>query len=164
MIGYFDEELNPLYPTDFVFNGVQYPVGAYQVMTDDELSAVGRYRGYADETETPAGKTISSYTLKIVGNKVVGVPVFKDIEKYVPQTVSRAQGKAALLRRGLLTQVRDYINNMPEGDEKEMAQLAFNETNEFRRDSPFLQDIATQFGLSSEQLDDLFILGDSIIL
>ena len=90
--------------------------------------------------------------------------MFEDIPIVVPQSVSRAQGKAALLAFDLLDGVESYIQSMPDGVDKKLATLAFNETNEWQRNSPFLQQMATSLGLTSEQLDNLFIVAVTIIL
>lgn len=85
------------------------------------------------------------------------------IPAMVPQSVSRARGKAALLAAGMLDAVEGFINTL-EGGEKTLALLAFNETNEWRRDSPFLNQAATALGVTQEQMDELFLEASKIAL
>lgn len=64
---------------------------------------------------------------------------------------SRFQAKAALLRAGLLSQVETLMSTADP-----LAQLAWAEAIEFRRDSSTMLALAAQINLSPEQLDDLF--------
>lgn len=164
MHSFVDINLNPIstyHP--WVKNGVQYPTKIFTRWDDAELASVGIYRVIKEDIPTPEGKQVVSYTYSIEGNIAKATPVFEDIPKYVPESVSRAQGKAALYSAGLLQAVEDYIEGLV-GEEKVRATLAFNETNEWRRDSPFLIQAATTLGLTEQQLDNLFILADSIVL
>lgn len=111
----------------------------------------------------PPGKRIASYTYVIDGYVAIATPVFEDIPVYIPESVSRAQGKAALLNAGLLEMVENYIDSLT-GEEKIRASLAFNETTEWRRDSPFLAQAASALGLSEQQLDNLFLVASNIVL
>lgn len=164
MHSFLDINLNPIstyHP--WVKNGVQYPTKIFTRWGDAQLASVGIYRVIKEDIPTPEGKQVVSYTYSIEGNTAKATPVFGDIPKYVPESVSRAQGKAALFSAGLLQTVEEYIEGLT-GEDKIIANLAFNETTEWRRDSPFLIQAATVLGLSSEQLDNLFILAESIIL
>lgn len=80
-----------------------------------------------------------------------------------PEKVSRAQGKAALVRAGLWGQVIAYIKTL-ESDEKLLAEIALNDTNEWERGSPFLLAVAKHLGLSEEKLDELFAAAAEIEL
>lgn len=79
------------------------------------------------------------------------------IPEYIPQQVSRAQGKAALIQAGLWGAVESYVNGIGDAVEKALALVALNDTTHWRRDSPFLNKAAKALGLTDEQLDDLFI-------
>lgn len=83
---------------------------------------------------------------------------------FVPSSVTRAQAKAALTMRGLWDTVVTFVDGLPEGADKTMALISINDTNDWLRNSPMLQQIAGQLGLTSEDLDDLFILAHSIKL
>ena len=69
----------------------------------------------------------------------------------VPQIVSRFQARAALHLAGLLDQVEALI-----ADADPIAQIAWQDAVEFRRDSPTINGLAAQIGMTQEQLDDLF--------
>lgn len=164
MHGFLDINLNPISSYHvWLKDGVQYPRKIFTSFSNSELSSIGIYRVIPEDISTPEGKRISSYTYEIDGDIAKATPIFEDIPVYVPQSVSRAQGKAALFNAGLLEVVESYIDGLM-GEEKVRATLAFNETNEWRRDSPFLTQAATTLGLTEQQLDNLFILADSIVL
>lgn len=75
----------------------------------------------------------------------------------VPQSVSRAQGKAALIAAGLWPAVLAYVAAIDDPTGKALAEVALHDTQEWRRDSPLLNSAATALGLDGTQLDQLFI-------
>ena len=66
-------------------------------------------------------------------------------------TISPFQAKAALLQAGLLAQVEALI-----AQSDDLTKLAWAEAQEFRRDSPLLNQLASALGLTARQVDDLF--------
>lgn len=82
----------------------------------------------------------------------------------VPNVVSRFQGREAMHRttHGDRT-LFEAANALLEGaGTPAMYQRAWNDLQEFRRDSEMLAAIAGMLGLSSAQIDALFILAASI--
>lgn len=70
-----------------------------------------------------------------------------------PQTVTRFQARAALHLAGLLTTVESLMTD-PQTDM--LARLAWQDAQEFRRQSPTVLSMAGALGLTDEQLDALF--------
>lgn len=104
---------------------------------------------------------------KVITADENGYPVLVDpppAPPYVPQQVTRAQGKAALITVGLWDAVLEYVDSITDQTEKALALVALNDTTHWQRNSPFLNSAATALGLSSEDLDSLFIQADSIKL
>lgn len=164
MTKYVDEALTSITTPYWVYEGVQYPPNIFQNFTEEQLEDVGIFTVVYENTSVPEGRQISHYEYSWRDGKAVGDPVFEDAPRIIPQTVSRAQGKASLLSFGLLDDVEAYIEAMPEGVDKKLALLAYNETNEWHRESPFLQQMASEIGLTQEQLDNLFIVAATITL
>ena len=79
-------------------------------------------------------------------------------------SVTRAQGKAALIRAGLWQGVVDFVNSISDPVEKAVAEVALNDTTHWQRTSPFLNEAANALGLTDEQLDQLFIEASKIEL
>lgn len=81
----------------------------------------------------------------------------------VPQSVSRAQGKAALIAAGLWPAVLAYVAAIADPTDKALAEVALNDTQEWRRDSLFLNSAASALGLTGAQLDQLFVDASGIV-
>lgn len=76
----------------------------------------------------------------------------------VPQSITPRQGKLVLLSAGILDDVEAYIDSIP-GDQGKAARISFDYATEYLRDDPLLVAVATARGLSSEQIDQMFISG-----
>lgn len=85
-------------------------------------------------------------------------------EPYVPQQVTRAQGKAALVNAGYWNAILDYISNIGDETQKNLTEIALNDTSHWRRDSPSLVSCANALGLTEEDIDNLFIAAEKIKL
>ncbi len=82
----------------------------------------------------------------------------------VPQVVSRAQGKVALIQAGLWPQALAFVAAIPDPVERAVAEVTLHDTQEWRRDSPFLASAAAALDLSEWQLDELFITAGTLQL
>lgn len=82
----------------------------------------------------------------------------------VPWQVSRAQGKAQLIRQGLWPSVINYASSIEDETDRQLADVALNDTTDWQRSSPFLNAAAQALGLTAEQIDDLFIEASQIQL
>lgn len=83
---------------------------------------------------------------------------------YVPNLVTRAQGKASLIDANLWEVVVEYVDSIENQKERLLADVALNDTTHWQRDSPFLIGCALSIGLSDEELDQLFIIAEKIKL
>ena len=81
-----------------------------------------------------------------------------------PQSVSRAQGKLALIQAGLWPAAIAFVDGITDPAQKAYAEVALNDTQEWRRDSPFLASAAAALDLSEAQLDALFITANELQL
>lgn len=160
---FINESLEPISPTGWTYQGVQYPPRIFKQWTDQQLTSVGVYRVVYEELNVPEGKYVSGYTYNIEGNVAIAVPVLEDIPETVPERVSKAQGKAVLIMAGIWPDVEDYLATL-QGEDRIIADLALNDTTEWKRDSPFLNQAATALGISDKQLDTLFLQASKIKL
>lgn len=78
---------------------------------------------------------------------------------YVPQSVSIYQGKAAMLQLNLLDDVDAY---MIRPSTPALTKLAWREATRFERSSAMIAQAKADLGWSDEQVDQLFILADTI--
>lgn len=74
----------------------------------------------------------------------------------VPEFVTPRQGIEMLIEADMYDAVVAYIDSIP-GKEGEKAKNRFNRANEFRRDDPLVIAIATAQGMTTEQIDQMFI-------
>ncbi|MGE8633183.1 MAG: hypothetical protein ACN6P8_06635 [Achromobacter piechaudii] len=85
-------------------------------------------------------------------------------EPFVPQVVSRFQGREAMHQtlhgEGTLFDAAEAVLAQPETPE--MYRRAWDDLQEFRRDSEMLAVISGMLGLTAAQVDALFILAASI--
>ena len=93
---------------------------------------------------------------KIISSDENGYPVLIDIPVVVviPQVVSRFQGRAALANAGHFTTVNNYMSSLPVDN---LQRLAWEDAQEFRRNSPTVAAMQTLLNLSDAEIDDLFI-------
>ena len=82
----------------------------------------------------------------------------------VPQQITRAQGKAALIMQGLWGAVLDYVAAIQDPIQRALAEVALNDTLTWERSSPFLNAAAAGLGMTDEQLDELFIQAGGVAL
>ena len=82
----------------------------------------------------------------------------QQIEDAKPKVVTMRQARLALLQGGLLQTVQDAIANGTD----EAMKIEWEYATEVRRDWAILIALTTELGLTSLQLDDLFILADTL--
>lgn len=80
----------------------------------------------------------------------------------VPETVSAAQARLALLAAGLLDPVDAAVAAAVSGGNRALG-VWFEYATEWRRDSPHIAALGPALGLSSAQIDDLFVAAAGIV-
>lgn len=80
---------------------------------------------------------------------------------FVPQEVTKRQAEQALILAGLDEQLEALLAAMP-GIDGKMARAEWRSSNTVRRDRPLLQTMAAALSLSEAQVDELFILAESL--
>lgn len=79
----------------------------------------------------------------------------------VPASITMRQARLALLGAGVLATVDQAIAGMP-GIEGEAARIEWEYAQEVRRDSPLIAALGPAIGLTTEQIDALFIAGAAL--
>ena len=74
----------------------------------------------------------------------------------VPQSVTKRQARQALLLAGLLDLVQPAIDAIPDTTARRMAQIEWDDSQEYQRDRPVLISLASRLGLTAGALDNLF--------
>ena len=79
----------------------------------------------------------------------------------IPQEVTMRQARLALLDNNLLHLVQPAIDSLPEPN-KTKAQIEWDYSNALQRDNQFVAILGGALGLSSQDLDNLFILASTL--
>ena len=74
----------------------------------------------------------------------------------VPDAITRAQGKAALIHADLMPAVQQFIASIADPKDRALAEVTMNDADTWRRDNAFLNAAGGALGLTSAQIDDLF--------
>lgn len=123
--------------------------GHWQGLWDDEIGAPPPPEAIEVSHDVFLALMQNASRLYIDGQVIEAPPA----PPYVPPTLSRFQARAGLMQRGLLADVEALVANS-----SPLAQLAWAETIEWRRDSPTLNSLAKDgLGLTDAEIDELFI-------
>ena len=90
------------------------------------------------------------------GDGAWGLDEQAERQSKIPTSVSRRQGRLALLQAGYLTQVEDTIDAITDPVQKKAAQIEY-EADTWSADSQFLNDMWAQLGGTQTELEDLLI-------
>ena len=88
-------------------------------------------------------------------------PVYPEPPPPVPASVTMRQARLALLQEGLLDDVETAINALPE-PQQSAARIEWEYSNEVQRHNGFVEQIGPMLGLTSQELDELFILAATL--
>jgi len=80
----------------------------------------------------------------------------------VPAKVTRSQARRALLLRGLLDEVQPALDTIPDGTQRRLAQIEWDDALDFERSNALVLMIGVALGLDDAGLDDLFIFAASL--
>ncbi|KAB2906624.1 MAG: hypothetical protein F9K35_00670 [Burkholderiaceae bacterium] len=80
----------------------------------------------------------------------------------VPTAVTMRQARLALLGAGLLDDVGPAIAAIPDASTRREAEIEWGFSNELQRGNPFVAQLGVALGLTSEQVDSLFIQAKSL--
>ena len=132
---------------DRAIHGDNIPADAVEITREEWLALLA---GQAEGKMIVAGKD--------------GKPELQDPpppQPIVPAQVTRRQAKLALHHAGLLKRVESAIAEMPEA-EREVAEIEWNEALHIERHASFTEQMAAVLGLSSADLDALFIAAEQM--
>lgn len=95
----------------------------------------------------------------------IEIPVQQN-KPLVPDFVTRRQFKLALLQTGKLNDVVNFIENVLPGlvstDQYNVIKIFWEESLHFERNNIYLNQLAPTLGLTQKDLDDLFILAETL--
>lgn len=80
----------------------------------------------------------------------------------VPASVTMRQGREALIRAGLDEAVDAAIDAIPDPVARKIARNAWTMSNNFERHNGFISQLGLAIGLTEDQIDQLFIVADTL--
>jgi len=80
----------------------------------------------------------------------------------VPPKVTRMQARQALVIKGAFAAVQPAIDSIPDATQRQLMQIEWEDSLFFERNRPSLNMLASKIGLTSDGLDDLFILANTL--
>lgn len=106
---------------------------------------------------------LDEHTKSLLLNKLdPNEPVLPPPQNTVPFSVTPRQIRTALVLSGIsLSSIEAIIDSLPPPN-KEIALIAWEYSVEFQRNNPLINQLAPLLGLSSEQIDDIFILASTL--
>lgn len=153
------------------FPNIAFP----QVLTNVELDGLGIYELLEGSIPSydPMSENLIEIAPALIGSSwtrqwhVETASPEEIQERYkatVPEMVTRAQGKVALIQAGLWNAVVSAVDAIVDPVEKEIALVALNDTVTWQRNSPFLNQMAEALDISEQAMDALFIAAAQINL
>ena len=94
---------------------------------------------------------------KVIAAGKGGRPELQDAPPVVPQSVTMRQARLALLSVGYLDRVQEAFANISDEQVKKAAMIEWEYAGTVERASPFTTQMAALLGLSSDDLDRLFM-------
>lgn len=140
---------------------VVYPLAIETLWSAQELADIGLY--VPVDPGVPEGKIATGFTVERVDGVVSKVYALEDAPPEPFGDLSRPAFIFMMGKLGITKQnVYDLIDQMPDGDEKALARIVFDDQQTFKRDNALLATLTAAAGLTSEQVDDAWRIGEGL--
>lgn len=114
------------------------------------------------EIDSPDMIPIESLDASLLGHTyAAGVFTPPPPVSLVPTVLTMRQARLVLFTAGLINSVQAAIDSLP-SPQKEKAQIEWEYSNEVQRHNGFVSQLAPALGLTSEQVDALFVTGAAL--
>ena len=128
------------------------------------------FRKESDDYVLKDDETIEDYNFQFIkpsieNHKYIESATQEEIEAHqrslIPSTAKNMKFRLALIKAGIsLNAINNAINSMPDGVKKEQIQTLWEFADFFERTDATLIGMAQSLGITSEQLDNLFIISN----
>jgi hypothetical protein len=130
-----------------------------EIVTLDGLSNYRYNRIGGIDADKVIGEEVYPYTLSA---EEIALLIDETITDYVPVIdvplkITRRQAIQQLLISGYLSQVEPIIAAIPDELQRQLAEIYWKESTHFERNNNWLMAIGNSLGLTSSELDQLFI-------
>jgi hypothetical protein len=114
-----------------------------------------------DNSTTDRASSVVEWIIE--ANRVIRRTTITDLPFETPQTVSMAQARLALIGAGLFSAIDAGLKSLPE-PQRTTALTAWEYAPNVSRNGTLVTTLASQFGLTKKQLDNLFFAAAAIEL
>lgn len=112
--------------------------------------------------DAPNMIALESFDISLMGHTyAAGVFTPPPPVSLVPTVLTMRQARLVLFTAGLIGSVQAAIDSLP-SPQKEKAQIEWEYSNEVQRHNGFVSQLAPALGLTSEQVDALFVTGAAL--
>jgi hypothetical protein len=123
------------------------------LITSDEDYVLARIQGVVDSWKAQA---------VLDNTPLPPPPPSPSVINGIPQMVSRRQARQALIQAGKFDLVQPAIDSIPNATQRAMMQSEWDDSLTFQRSRPALIQMGLAIGLTSTDLDNLFILAATL--
>jgi hypothetical protein len=142
-------------------NDVVYPLSIESIWSEQELAAIDLYAPV--DPGVAEGKIATGFTVERVEGVVTKVYVLDDAPPPPFENLSRPAFLFMMGKLGIDKEtVYGLIDQMPDGDEKTLARIVFDEQQSFARDNALLATLVAAAGLTTQQVDDAWRIGEGL--
>ena len=134
---------------------ILYPLHIENLWSVEDLRELNLYKPETADA-VPEGKVVTGTSVQRIDGEVKYVYTLEDYVVPVPSVVTRRQAKLALHGAGLLSLVEPALQALSE-PQKTAAIIEWEDATELHRDHGLINSLAVSLGLTSEQIDNLFI-------
>lgn len=159
---YFDENTNTIIDKPKVYKNIIFSTDEDIETTLNELNIFRIEEPILNEFQKKGDfiKNKNIYTWKVIDFTQEEIDTYQ--KSLVPKTATKLKFKLTLIDSGIsLTSINQAIEQMPDSPTKERIQTLLNDATYFDREDTTLIGMATQLGITEEQLDNLFILSNN---
>jgi hypothetical protein len=107
-------------------------------------------------------KYTNGVPVEMTAEELIAFDASREVSPRVPDFVTRRQARQALRIAGKFGLVQPAIDAIPDALQRGLMQDEWDDSQVFERYRPALLQMAAAIGLTSGDLDDLFILADSL--
>lgn len=134
----------------------------YAQLTNGVCSSVTETLGTLPES--PDLIKLDSFDVSVLGKRYVDGQwvIVTPSQSAVPAKVTRRQARQALLLAGKLSMVEPAINAIPDVTQRAMIMIEWQDSLEFERTRPTLVALATAIGMTSADIDALFVAASKL--
>lgn len=139
-------------------------------ISDEDLAARGVFPMTYVKPDTDANQVAIPTIVRLVDGvwvqqwtvRLATADEVQAMKPEVPPKVTRRQARQALMIKGVLDKVQPAIDAIPDATTRGLAQIEWDDSQDFERNRPLLIQLGTGIGLDANGMDELFIFAATL--